>query len=198
MDTGWHLCFARNWEELWMTGPWLQRCKKVKCSVNSAVSSHQTEDRQCLCVYVHVCMHFSHPGLQTHDGRNLAKHPVCKIMEDFTPINKHTFQKIIYHKFQSIYIPVSFQNLGNPQFMSICFFSEQTFACIILYRSAEIKKASGCFPQARQALDRHSKQPRMLSWSEMDLSDVPTSLSIYLSYEVVICCLYVCSLEGKQ
>lgn len=86
MDTRWHLCFARNWEELWMTGPWLQRCKKVKCSSSSAVSFHQKADGQCLCVYVHVCMRFSHAGLQTHDGRNLAKHPVYKIMEDFTPM----------------------------------------------------------------------------------------------------------------
>lgn len=147
MDTGWHLCFARNCEVLWMTGPWLQRCRKVTCSDSSAVCFHQTADGQCLCVYVHVCMRFSHPRLQTHDVRNLAKHPFCKIMEDFTHISKHTFQKIMYHKFQSIYIPVSSPNLGNPQFMSICFFSEQTLTCIILYRSAEIKKAVVAFPR---------------------------------------------------
>lgn len=67
---------------------------------------------------------------------------------------------MLYHKFQFIYIPVSFQSLGNPQLMSIYLLSDLTF---FLPNADEHKltKASGCYsPYLTGSLLLHSKQPR--------------------------------------
>lgn len=91
------------------------------------------ERAMCVCVYTCACVSLI-PDTQKRHVRNLAKHPSCKCMEHFTYVNKHTFQNMMYHKSQFIYIPVSSQSLGNPCLMSICFASDQTFAYPIQLR----------------------------------------------------------------